>query len=131
MISPPAGDHVRGEARQREHHLGDGSPGAGCSVTPAASRAGPAAREGLVALAGSYPGISATPWATAHGAQSGTSASPSRPTGSLRVITARWSHTPRSLGWETVHAHSQARCGQPAIARHVSPTARTAGSLAS
>ena len=47
---------------------------------------------------GCYPGISAKPWATAHGAHSGTSTSPSRPTGSLRVITARWSHTPRSLG---------------------------------
>ena len=78
-----------------------------------------------------YPGISAKPWATAHGAHSGTSTSPSRPTGSLRVITARWSHTPRSLGWETVHAHSQARCGQPVMARQVSPTARTAGSVVS
>ena len=100
------------------------------SDTPAAE-----ALEEAAAARGSarrcYPGISAEPWATAQGAHSGTSTSPSRPTGSLRVITARWSHTPRSLGWETVHAHSQARCGQPAMVRQVSPTARTAGSLVS
>ena len=45
-----------------------------------------------------YRGISATPWATAHGAHSGTSTSPWKPVASLCWITAFLSHISTSSG---------------------------------
>jgi hypothetical protein len=73
-----------------------------------------------------YRDCSATPWATAQGAHSGTSWSEIR-----RVITARWSQTPRSSGCEMAHKHSQSRLAQSGEIRQPSRTARIAGSLTS
>ena len=76
-------------------------------------------------------GISATPCATAHGAHSGTSASPPRSVGSRRVITARLSHIPMSSGCDLAQTHSQSRWPQTRVVRQDSSTARMAGSLES
>src|SRR5581483_4227257 len=77
-----------------------------------------------------YLGISATPCATAHGTHSAVSVMLPPPLGTFRVITARWSHTPASSGWEPEHAHSQARCGQTSANRQFF-IAWMAGSLVS
>jgi hypothetical protein len=74
---------------------------------------------------------SATPCATAHGAHSSMSTTAPRPAGSLRVITARWSHTPMSSGWVAAQEHSQSCRPQTAAIGQLSSTARTAGSLVS
>src|SRR5712691_8495964 len=78
-----------------------------------------------------YRGISATPCATAHGAHSGISTSPSRSVVSRRVITADLSHIPTSSGCDRAQEHSQSRRAQRRVMRQRSSTVRTAGSLAS
>src|SRR5215470_20418319 len=55
----------------------------------------------------------------------------SRAEASLRVITARLSHTPTSCGCERAHEHSQSRRAQMTVLRQLCTTASTAGSLVS
>ncbi len=78
-----------------------------------------------------YGGNSATPCATAHGAHSATSTSPSRFVESRRVITACLSHTPMSSGCDLAQEQPQSRWAQTGAMRQPASTARTAGSLAS
>src|SRR6266516_3158016 len=82
------------------------------------------APKGVVAgQPGAQRGSSATPCATAHGAHSRTSTSPS-----CRVMTALPSHTPMSSGCAWPHGQWQRRQSPASAERPASIAARTAGS---